>query len=107
MGTRSTTAAATFLTAKIFKEFNPDSKLRPYLWGAAGGLTVLMGYMRYQAGYHFFSDCVLSGILGAATGILIPEFHKNKNLQKISLGPAMIYGDTGCASLIILIKKYI
>jgi membrane-associated phospholipid phosphatase len=91
----ATTAAATFLTAKIFRDFNPDSKLRPYLWGAAGGLTILMGYMRYEAGYHFLSDCVLSGIIGASTGIVIPALHKHKNFQKISLVPEMIHGKTG------------
>ncbi len=91
----ATTAAATFLTAKIFSDFNPNSKLRPYMWGAAGSLTVLMGYLRYRAGYHFLSDCVLSSIIGGATGILIPELHKNKNFQKISIVPEMINGDTG------------
>jgi membrane-associated phospholipid phosphatase len=91
----ATTAAATFLTAKIFRDFNPDSKLRPYLWGAAGGLTVLMGYMRYKAGYHFLSDCVVAGIIGASTGILIPALHKNKNFRKMSLVPGMIDGTTG------------
>lgn len=91
----ATTAATTFLTAKIFSDFNPGSKLRPYLWGAAGGLTVLMGYLRYQAGYHFLSDCVLSSLIGGATGILIPELHKNKNFQKISMVPEMINGNTG------------
>ncbi len=91
----ATTAAATFLTAKIFKDFNPQSKLNPYLFGAAGGLTVLMGYMRYKAGYHFLSDCLLSGIIGSATGIVIPALHKNKNFKNISLVPAMINGNTG------------
>ena len=83
----ATTAAATFFTAKVFQDFNPGSKLTPYLYGSAGALTVVMGYLRYKAGYHFLSDCVLSGILGTATGILIPQFHKNKNLQNFSLTP--------------------
>jgi membrane-associated phospholipid phosphatase len=91
----ATTAATTFLAAKIFSDFNPHSKLRPYLWGAASGLTVLMGYMRYKAGYHFLSDCVVSGIIGASTGILIPVLHKNKNFQKLSLIPGMINGNAG------------
>jgi hypothetical protein len=46
-----------------------------------------MAYMRIKAGYHFLSDCVVSGIIGTATGILIPQFHKNKNLKNISLSP--------------------
>jgi membrane-associated phospholipid phosphatase len=84
----ATTAAATFFTAKVFSDFNPGSKLTPWLYGAASGLTVAMGYFRYRSGYHFLSDCMLSGAIGIATGILVPQFHKNKNLKNISLTPA-------------------
>lgn len=83
----ATTAAATFFTAKIFQDFNPGSKLTPYLYSTAGALTALMGYSRYKAGYHFLSDCILSGIIGSATGILIPELHKNKNSTNLSMTP--------------------
>lgn len=81
------TAASTFFIAKVFRDFNPGSKVTPYLYVASGGLTALMAYMRIQAGYHFFSDCTLSAIIGTATGILIPQFHKNKNLSNVSLTP--------------------
>ncbi len=91
----ATTAAATFLTAKLFADFNPDSKLRPYFYAAAGSLTALMGYERIRAGYHFLSDCVLSGMIGAATGLLVPTIHKNKNLKNVTVAPAMVYGNTG------------
>jgi membrane-associated phospholipid phosphatase len=84
----ATTAAATFFTAKVFSDFNPGSKLTPWLYGAAGGLTIVMGYFRYRSGYHFLSDCVLSAAMGIATGILVPQFHKNKSLKNISLTPA-------------------
>lgn len=90
----ATTAAATFFTAKIFQEFNPGSRLTPYLYGTAGGLTILMGYLRYKAGYHFLSDCVLSGIIGGATGILVPHFHKNKS-RNFSLSPNFINSQPG------------
>jgi len=83
----ATTAAATFFTAKVFQDFNPNSRLTPWLYTGAGALTALMGYLRIQSGYHFFSDCILSGIIGTATGILIPQFHKNKNLKHLSLSP--------------------
>ncbi len=83
------TAASTFFVAKVFQDFNPGSKVTPYLYVASGGLTALMGYFRIRSGYHFFSDCVLSGAIGAATGILIPQFHKNKNLKNVSLTPEM------------------
>ena len=91
----ATTAAATFFTAKVFQDFNPDSKLTPWLYTGAGALTALMGYMRMESGYHFFSDCVLSGIIGTATGILIPQFHKNKSLKNISLTPYYQEGAKG------------
>jgi membrane-associated phospholipid phosphatase len=91
----ATTAAATFLTAKIFSDFNPHSKLRPYLWVASGALTVVMTYMRMRSGYHFLSDCVLSGVIGTATGLLIPSLHKNKNFGKITVSPEMINGTAG------------
>lgn len=84
----ATTAAASFFTAKVFSDFNPGSKLTPWLYAAAGGLTIAMGYFRYRSGYHFLSDCVLSGAMGIATGILVPRFHKNKRLKNISLTPA-------------------
>ena len=83
----ATTAAATFFTAKVFQDFNPGSKLTPYLYTGAGALTALMSYMRMRAGYHFFSDCVLSGIIGAATGIVVPQLHKRKDFKNISLTP--------------------
>jgi len=90
----ATTAAATFLTAKLFADFNPGSKLRPYLWTASGALTALMSYMRVKSGYHFLSDCVLSGVIGAATGILVPYFHKCSKFKNITLMPDIINGNT-------------
>lgn len=91
----ATTAAATFLTAKLFQDFNPESKLIPYLYGAAGALTILMGYERYKAGYHFLSDCMLSGAIGASTGILVPAFHKNKFLKNVTILPTYIHNSPG------------
>ena len=91
----ATTAAATFFTAKVFHDFNPGSKLTPYLYASAGALTVVMGYLRYKAGYHFLSDCILSGIIGTATGILVPEFHRNKKFENVSLSPYFQEGSRG------------
>lgn len=83
----ATTAAATFFTAKVFRDFNPGSRLTPYLYTGAGALTALMAYERMRAGYHFFSDCVLAGIIGAATGIVVPQLHNKKDFKNISLTP--------------------
>lgn len=83
----ATTAAATFFTAKVFQDFNPGSRLTPYLYTGASALTVLMGYLRIQSGYHFLSDCILSGIIGAVTGIVVPQMHKKKDFKNVSLTP--------------------
>ncbi len=81
------TAASLFFISKVFQDFNPGSKITPYLYVASGALTGLMAYMRMKAGYHFLSDCLLSSAIGAATGIVIPQFHKNKNLKNVSITP--------------------
>ncbi|MEO8108932.1 MAG: phosphatase PAP2 family protein [Ginsengibacter sp.] len=81
------TAASFFFISKVYHDFHPNSKLTPYLYATSGALTGLMAYMRIQAGYHFFSDCLLSSVIGTATGILIPQFHKNKNFKNVSVTP--------------------
>jgi membrane-associated phospholipid phosphatase len=91
----ATTAATMFFTAKVFSDFNPQSKLRPYFWVGSSALTALMGYVRMKAGYHFLSDCIVAGTIGAATGILIPSLHKAKNLKNLNLSPTVINGNAG------------
>lgn len=82
-GHTAATAAASFFAAKIFNDFNPDSPLKPYVWGVAAAIPASVGYMRIKAGKHFLTDNLIGYGVGAAAGILIPELHKkgNKNLQ--------------------------
>jgi hypothetical protein len=97
-GHPAATAAATFFTAKVFSDFNPDSKAKPYVWAAAALIPASVAYMRLQAGQHFLSDNLLGYGLGAATGILVPHFHKNKNrVDGLSVQPFMGDGVSGMA----------
>lgn len=82
-GHTAATAAGTFFAAKIFNDFNPDSPLKPLVWGVAAAIPASVGYMRIKAGKHFLTDNLIGYAVGAASGILIPEIHKktNKNLQ--------------------------
>jgi len=82
-GHTAATAAATFFAAKVFSDFNPDSPLKPYVWGVAVAIPVSVGYFRITSGKHFLTDNLIGYAVGAATGILIPEFHKRTkhNLQ--------------------------
>lgn len=86
-GHTSATAAASFFAAKIFHDFNPDSKARPYVWAAAAALPATVGYLRLKAGKHFLSDNLLGYGIGAAAGILVPQLHKKSNKRDITLIP--------------------
>lgn len=77
-GHTAATAAASFFTAKVFQDFNPDSKAKGLVWAIAAATPAVVGYLRYKAGFHFLSDNLLGYALGAGAGILIPEWHKNK-----------------------------
>ena len=78
-GHTAATAAATFFAAKVFHDFNPDSPLQPYIWGVAAAIPVTTAYLRVTSGNHFLTDNLVGYILGAASGILIPELHKKQS----------------------------
>lgn len=87
-GHTAATASATFFAAKIFNDFNPDSRVRPYVWAAAALVPAWVGYLRLDSGKHFLTDNVVGYAIGAASGILIPELHKKEN-KSLSLFPLM------------------
>lgn len=86
-GHTAATASATFYAAKVFHDLNPSSKAKPYVWAVAAAIPAVVGYMRYKSGFHFLSDNLLGYALGAASGILIPEWHKSKASKNISFLP--------------------
>jgi hypothetical protein len=63
-GHMAATAASTFFAARVFQDFNPDSKAKPYIWTVAAIVPAITGYLRYKAGMHFLSDNLLGYILG-------------------------------------------
>lgn len=87
-GHTTATAAATFFAAKVYSDFHPDSKLKPYLWTAAAVVPAVVAYQRIRAGKHFLSDNLLGYGVGMACGILIPEMHKKKNTN-LDITPIM------------------
>jgi membrane-associated phospholipid phosphatase len=82
-GHTAATAAASFFAAKVFNDFNPDSPLKPYVWGISAAIPAVVGYQRTIAGKHFLTDNLVGYAVGATCGILIPELHKktDSNLQ--------------------------
>jgi len=88
-------ATATFFAAKVFQDFNPDSKAIPFVYAGAALLPATVGYFRLQAGQHFLTDVLLGYGLGAAVGYFTPELHKKKN-ESFSFSPIMgqnIFGE--------------
>ncbi|MDP2687167.1 MAG: phosphatase PAP2 family protein [Aequorivita sp.] len=81
------TATATFFAAKAYSDFNPDASGKAFVWGGAAVLPAAVGIFRMEAGQHFLTDILLGYVLGAGTGILVPELHKRKN-ENIDVYPS-------------------
>ena len=69
---------STFFIAKILNDYHPHSKLRWMPFTIAGLATGATAIARYRGGQHFLSDILLGLGVGTLSGILVPEFHKNK-----------------------------
>jgi membrane-associated phospholipid phosphatase len=86
---------STFFMAKVYSDYHPEFRHKWVLYTVAGSLTAATAYLRVKAGQHFTTDAILGSIMGAASGILIPHIHKNKDLQRLTLSPNYQNGQTG------------
>jgi membrane-associated phospholipid phosphatase len=88
-GHTSGAAATGFFFGRVFSDYYPDSKLKPYVWGLAAGVPALTGFFRVRAGQHYPSDIVAGYALGAAVGWLVPTLHKKPLLKgRLTLSPS-------------------
>lgn len=71
-------ATSTFFLAKVYADYHPNSSFKWVLYGVAGASTYYMAHLRVKAGRHFPSDAIVGSVVGMASGILVPHFHKNK-----------------------------
>jgi membrane-associated phospholipid phosphatase len=90
---------STFFMAKIFSDYHPDSKVKWIPYTIASLATGATGYLRYKGGRHFPSDILIGTVLGPLSGILIPQFHKNKLLKESGLSIMPFSGRTHGISL--------
>lgn len=93
-GHASTSAVICFSTAKIFADYYPDAKAKPFVWAGAITIPLATSYLRTQAGRHFIGDVALGYGVGAAFGILVPHFHKKakeKSLNKTNKTTTRLY----------------
>ncbi|WP_207421411.1 phosphatase PAP2 family protein [Desertivirga brevis] len=86
-GHTAATASATFFAAKVYNDFNPDSKAKPYVWAAAAVIPAAVGYYRLKSGNHFLTDNLLGYAVGAGAGILVPHLHKKGTPNNLSVVP--------------------
>ena len=77
-GHTSMTASMCWYTASVFDTYFPESKARPFVWGAAASLPAVVGWMRVRSGKHFLTDVITGYAVGAAIGWLIPRLHRKK-----------------------------
>lgn len=75
-GHTSTVTAMYFLSAKLFEDYNPDSKYKSTVWTTAILIPATTGLLRVKAGKHYFTDVLTGFLVGGAIGFLIPEIHK-------------------------------
>lgn len=81
-GHTSMTAVNTFFVAKVFSDFYPDSKLKPFVWGVAILAPAATGLNRVLAGKHYPTDVLAGYALGATIGYLVPHWHRSKKFKE-------------------------
>lgn len=84
-GHTSISAASCFLMASMYDDYNPHSKLSPYLWAGACFTPALTAYYRYDAGKHFPSDLAAGYIVGSVVGVLVPKLHTKSSKINVRL----------------------
>jgi membrane-associated phospholipid phosphatase len=85
----SFSATSTFFLVKVYTDYHQiKGWKRLALYTAAAIPPGLVGYYRVQAARHFRTDAILGMVIGASTGILIPELHRKlKKNKHLSLQP--------------------
>jgi membrane-associated phospholipid phosphatase len=78
-GHTSFSSAATFFMAKVYTDYHHIRGWNRILaYTIAAVPPALVGYYRMRAGKHFKTDVMLGFLVGATSGIIVPELHRNK-----------------------------
>lgn len=84
----SNTAATTFFIVKVLTDYHHiKGWKRILLYGAAMVPPAVVGHYRLQAGRHFRTDVITGMLIGATSGILVPEFHRIGRRHKLTMQP--------------------
>lgn len=80
-GHTSMSFASVVFLAQTYASIHPDSRWRPWIWGAGLSAATLVGVLRILSGRHFPSDVLVGALVGSFIGILIPKLHETKPLS--------------------------
>lgn len=85
-GHSSHTAAVSFMFAKVIIDYYPDLSLsrKITLWGVAGSIPAVTGYLRVKSGNHYPTDVITGCLVGATIGWLVPHLHKVQSNLSVS-----------------------
>lgn len=87
-GHTSSAATSSFFVAKMFSDLHPELGNKKYwLFAAALIPPAVVGGFRIAGAKHFYTDVMIGMAMGAATGILIPHFHKLTGNNNMTLVP--------------------
>ena len=84
-GHTSIAAMNTFFLAKIFSDYSPNSKWKPYVWTGAILIPAATGWGRVEGGKHFPTDVLAGYTVGALVGYFVPHFHKVRNQKETNI----------------------
>jgi membrane-associated phospholipid phosphatase len=84
-------ASAVFF-ATVFGDYFPNSRWKPYVWGGSLLVAASAGYLRIEAGMHFPTDVLVGAGVGAATGFLLPRWHRRGD-QHLNIAPVYRFGE--------------
>jgi membrane-associated phospholipid phosphatase len=88
-GHTSMTAAISFFTAKVFTEYVDDKTAKILIWSGAVILPAAVAISRMNTNWHFPTDVMAGYVIGALVGHFIPELHKTKVNEDISIYPSI------------------
>lgn len=80
-------ASCSFYIAKVYADYHPFMKNKGLLYIPALVPPAIVGYLRYRGGQHFLTDMIAGTAVGGFVGILIPQIHKIRKKENVSLSP--------------------
>lgn len=84
-GHTSQTAAACFFFAKVITDYHPtlNKRVKAGMWIFAASVPAVNGYLRVRAGKHFPTDVMAGYVIGALSGVMIPQLHRTKKSKDL------------------------